>query len=234
MPDGADAVVIVEDTSKDGDRVNVRASVTAGQNIGRRGQDMKTGHAIVHDGDFLTPARVGAIAASGIARLRVYARPTVAILSTGNEIAPVGHPLAPGQVYDINRFTLEAVIRQHGGNAWMLPIAADTLDDVLAAIDRARGHDLFVFSGGSSVGDRDLVIDAIQARGEVEFHGVAVKPGKPTALGRMNGAPVLGAARLPDVVPVERVHAARADAAQDGAPAGLAAADGDDDVRRGG
>lgn len=191
MPAGADAVMIVEDTSKDDERVSLRAAVVPGQNLGRRGQDMKAGDTIVRDGDWLTPARVGAIASSGAERVLVYARPAVAIISTGNEIAPAGHPLAPGQVYDVNRFTLEAVIRHHGGDAWMLPVAADTLEDVLSAVDRARGHDLYVFSGGSSVGDRDLVIDAIKARGDVEFHGIAVKPGKPTALGHMHGSPVL-------------------------------------------
>jgi molybdenum cofactor synthesis domain-containing protein len=119
-------------------------------------------------------------------------RPTVAILSTGNEIAEPGRPLAPGQIYDINRFTLEAIVRRHGGVATALPIAADSVEDLSAALDAARAHDIVVFSGGSSVGERDLILDVLEQRGTVHFHGIAVKPGKPTVFGAIGGVPVFG------------------------------------------
>jgi molybdopterin molybdotransferase len=122
----------------------------------------------------------------------VFARPSVAILSTGNEIIAPGQPLGPGQIYDVNRFTLETIINRHGGRTVILPTAADTIDELSDALTEAQTHDIVVFSGGSSVGDRDLTLDALKARGEILFHGVAVKPGKPTVFGRIGRTPVFG------------------------------------------
>jgi molybdenum cofactor synthesis domain-containing protein len=140
----------------------------------------------------LNPARVGAIAATGVVDVEVFARPSVAILSTGNEIAEPGQPLGPGQIYDINRFTLETIVRRHGGTSAALPIAADSVEALSAALDVARAHDIIVFSGGSSVGERDLILDVLRQRGTVHFHGVAVKPGKPTVFGTIGDTPVFG------------------------------------------
>jgi molybdopterin molybdotransferase len=195
MPDGADAVVMVEETERD-DRepatIRVLSPVYPRQHIGRRGADLAAGQMVIARGQVLAPSRIGALAATGITAVDVYARPTVAILSTGNEIAEPGQPLAPGQIYDINRFTLEAVVRRHGGIPVPLPTAIDTIDDLSAAVDEACRHDVVVFSGGSSVGERDLILDLLQQRGEVLFHGIAVKPGKPTAFGRIGCTPVFG------------------------------------------
>ena len=192
MPAGADAVVMVEDTDRaDGD-VRVKAAVTAGQHVGRRGADLAAGQVVLRAGDVLSPARVGALAATGITSAGVYARPSVALLSTGNEIVEPGQPLAPGQIYDINRFTLSTIVRRHGGLATALPIAGDTIAELSAALDRALGHDLIVLSGGSSVGERDLILDVLRERGTVLFHGIAVKPGKPTAFGSIGDTPVFG------------------------------------------
>jgi molybdopterin molybdotransferase len=127
-----------------------------------------------------------------VTEIEVFARPRVAILSTGNEIVEPGRPLAAGQIYDINRYTLSAVITAHGGTPVVLPTALDTIDDLAAAVRAAAGHDVLVFSGGSSVGERDLILDVLQRLGEVIFHGIAVKPGKPTVFGRIGNQPVLG------------------------------------------
>jgi len=135
---------------------------------------------------------MGAVAAIGARTIDVYARPSVAVLSTGNEITQPGLPLAPGQFYDVNRFTLEGVVRRHGGRPVALATAGDTLEALISSLDNACAHDIVVFSGGSSVGDRDLMRDALRARGEVIFHGVAVKPGKPTAFGRVGTTVVFG------------------------------------------
>ena len=126
--------------------------------------------------------------------------------------------MKPGQIYDINRFTLSAVVSDNGGIPIAYPPAPDTLDALLEALDDLVDYDIVVFSGGSSVGERDLIRDAIAAKGKLLFHGVAVKPGKPTGLGIVNGKPVFAMPGYPDLVPVERAHAARADAAPNRAP----------------
>jgi molybdenum cofactor synthesis domain-containing protein len=100
--------------------------------------------------------------------------------------------LKAGQIYDVNRFTLAALLAAHGGAPVILPPEPDVLDALSNALDRALDADVIVFSGGSSVGERDLMIDLLQARGEILFHGIAVKPGKPTLLGRVKGKPVIG------------------------------------------
>ena len=193
MPEGGDAVVMVEETDRGpGDDVHVFTPVYPRQHVGRRGADISSGQVVLDAGDVLTPSRLGSIAALGLADVEVFDRPTVAILSTGNEIIQPGQPLGPGQIYDINRFTLGAVIGEHGGVAVSYPTAIDTLDALEAAVDTCLENDVLVFSGGSSVGERDLTLDVLERKGEVLFHGIAVKPGKPTVFGRIDDKPVLG------------------------------------------
>jgi molybdenum cofactor synthesis domain-containing protein len=193
MPEGANAVVMVEDTnSDDSGAVQVFAPVAPAQNIGRQGSDIRKGQTVLHPGAMLNASRIGSIAALGITDVEVYGKPHVAILSTGNEIVTPGHPLAPGQIYDINRFTISAVIDDHGGIPVRYKTAVDTIEDLSAAVDECLEQDLVVFSGGSSVGERDLILDVIAAKGEVLFHGIAVKPGKPTAFGRIRDRLVFG------------------------------------------
>jgi molybdenum cofactor synthesis domain-containing protein len=193
MPDGADAVVMVEETERaSADDVRVFTPVYPRQNVGRRGADIVQGQAGLGTGDLLNPSRIGALAALGFTEVDVYEQPTIAILSTGNEIVEPGQPLQPGQIYDINRFTLSAVIADHGGRPVPYQSAQDTLDDLERAIDQCLKDDVLVFSGGSSVGERDLILDVIGRRGEIVFHGIAVKPGKPTVFGVISGKPVFG------------------------------------------
>jgi molybdenum cofactor synthesis domain-containing protein len=192
MPSGADAVVMVEETDRAGDQVRVMTPVYPQQHVGRRAADIAIGQAVVKAGHVLNPSRIGAIAATGSLDINVYARPSVAILSTGNEIAEPGQPLAPGQIYDINRFTLETIVRRHGGAGVALPITADSVEELSAALDAALVHDIIVFSGGSSVGERDLILDVLHRRGTVHFHGIALKPGKPTVFGTIEGKPIFG------------------------------------------
>ncbi len=194
MPDGADAVVMVEETEteSEGDAVRILTPVYPRQNVGRRGADLAAGQMIVPAGAVLNPSRIGALAGAGVTDVEVYGRPSVAILSTGNEIVPPGGPLGPGQIYDINRFTLESIVARHGGIGVAMPIAADTRAELGAALDAARAHDIIVFSGGSSVGERDLMLDVLRDKGDVLFHGIAVKPGKPTVFGTVGGTAVFG------------------------------------------
>lgn len=193
IPDGSDAVVMVEETEKDASvDVRIFTPVYPRQNVGRRGADLQAGQPVLRAGDLLNPARVGVLAAMGVTEVNVFARPRVAILSTGNEIVDPGEPLAPGQIYDINKYTLMAIVAEHGGSPEPHRTAADTLEDLSDAIDECLDADLLVFSGGSSVGERDLILDVLAQRGEVLFHGIAVKPGKPTAFGLIGGKLVFG------------------------------------------
>ena len=188
MPEGADAVVIVEETDGEASgAVRVFSPVSRGQNVGPQGADISRGQQVLQAGTTLTPSRVGAAAALGLSEVAVYARPRVAILSTGNEIVEPGQLLEPGQIYDINRFTLAAVVTAHGGEPVAYRTAHDTVEALSGALDACLRDDLLVFSGGSSVGERDLILDLLAARGTVIFHGIAVKPGKPTAFGRVAG-----------------------------------------------
>jgi molybdenum cofactor synthesis domain-containing protein len=192
LPPGADAVVMVEETARVGTTIRILSAVTAGQNIGRRGADIRCGDRVVVAGDVLVPSRVGALAAIGMAEVEAFARPRVAILSTGNEVVDPGEPLPPGHIFDVNRFTLGAVVAQHGCAPELHRPVGDALDALVDAIDRASAADVIIFSGGSSVGDRDLILDAVRARGEMVFHGIAVRPGKPTAFAIVNERPFFG------------------------------------------
>ena len=192
MPPGADAVVIVEETESHDDIVRVFAPVSPAQNIGRQGADIQKGQTVLQSGTLLNASRVGSLAALGLTTVTVFEKPRVAILSTGNEIVEPGQPLAPGQIYDINRFTLAAVVTENGGVAVPYRIATDTIEDLSRSVDDCLEQDILVFSGGSSVGERDLILNVITARGEMLFHGIAVKPGKPTAFGRIAGKLIFG------------------------------------------
>jgi len=188
MPEGADAVVMVEETDID-DRgsVSIFAVASPRQNIGRQGADIQKGQHVLQQGTLLNASRLGAIAALGLTEVAVYEKPRVAILSTGNEIVDPGQPLGPGQIYDINRVTVSGVVSDNGGTPIPYRTAADTIDDLSRAVDECLEQDVMVFSGGSSVGERDLILDVVASKGEMLFHGIAVKPGKPTAFGRIKG-----------------------------------------------
>ena len=220
LPEGADAVVMVEETERTDDgNVRVFTPVYPGQHVGRRGADIATGQPVLPEGDVLNSGRIGVLAAIGALEVDVYDKPRVSLLSTGNEIVEPGRPLAPGQIYDINRFTLSSIIVAHGGSVGFASTVPDTLPDLRRAIESAASADLIIFSGGSSVGERDLIVDVLQETGDVIFHGIAVKPGKPTILGKVRGKPVLGHAGQPDIVPVECLCPSHSHAAQDGPPA---------------
>jgi molybdopterin molybdotransferase len=192
VPVGTDAVVMVEETSRHGTTVTFRREATKGLHITPHGSDLRSGEAALVAGDAVTPARLGALAAIGLAEVDVYRKPRVAIASTGNELVEPGQPAGPGQIYDINRHTLEALVTRHGGIAEIHRAISDDLDGLRGAVDAMRDADLIVLSGGSSVGERDLVVDLVRERGEVIFHGIAVKPGKPTLLATLGRQLLLG------------------------------------------
>lgn len=192
MPKGADSVVMVEETEKFGDDVSIFKAVYPGANIGKIGEDIKQGDLILKKGTVFDPGKIGVLASQGLSSAKVYIRPKVAVMPTGEEIAQAGQKLLPGQIFDINSHTIAAVVRQSGGDPLKLPIAEDKKAQLRVAIKKALGADMVVISGGSSVGERDLMFDILEELGQVIFHGIQVKPGKPTMFALVQGKPVLG------------------------------------------
>ena len=143
-------------------------------------------------GTSLDPSKIGVLAALGIPEVSVFARPSVAVIPSGNEIVNPGDPLEPGKIYDINSYTLSALVRNAGATPHLFPVMKDTLEDVRRSLHDALACDVIVLSGGSSVGERDVMLEAVEGMGEVKFHGVAVKPGKPTLCAVIEGRLVLG------------------------------------------
>ncbi len=197
VPAGADAVVQVEDTELEGDsgqsgKVKIYKPVYPRQNVSPQGEDIQAGRHVLTPGTRLDPSKIGVLAALGITQVPVFVKPTLAVIPSGNEIMRPGDPLGPGKIYDINSYTLSALIQEVGGLPILFPIMQDTLEDVRRTLQEALACDLTVLSGGSSVGERDVMLEAVESLGEVKFHGIAVKPGKPTLCGVIQGKLVLG------------------------------------------
>jgi molybdopterin molybdotransferase len=193
MPPGADAVVMVEDTSLDGERVSIVASVEPGESVRRRGQDVRAGAVVIAAGRRMRPADVGMAASLGYARLEVGRRPRVGILATGDELIDVGEPERADRLYDVNSYAVAAQITEAGGIPAALGIARDTPESLRAALSGLDGLDALIVCGGVSVGKFDFVKDVLTDLGmAMEFWRVAMKPGSPMAFGLINGRPVFG------------------------------------------
>jgi molybdopterin molybdotransferase len=241
VPEGADAIVIQEDTERDGARVTIREAASAGRHIRRRGQDFSEGDTLLPAGRRLSPRDIGLAAAADHPWLAVHRRPRVAILATGDEIALPGEPVPPGGIVSSNAHALAALVSAAGGVPTVLAIARDTADAIAAAADAASGADLLVTSGGASVGDYDLLQAGLGPRGlAVDFWTVAMRPGKPLMFGTLGALPVLGLPGNPVsalvcgllfVLPALRRLAGLPDAAPARARARLGAAMGQNDRR---
>ncbi|HEV2217023.1 MAG TPA: gephyrin-like molybdotransferase Glp [Candidatus Dormibacteraeota bacterium] len=180
VPEGADTVVMVEDTRVEGDSVTVPAGLTAGTNLHRPGADLHAGELVVPSGTQLGPAEIGLAAALGVPRLRVHLRPRVALMSTGDELVEVGETPGPGQIPDSNRWALLAALREAGADVRLLGIAPDTADGLRELVTGALSEaDVLVTSGGVSVGTHDLVKPLMESLGTVHIGRVKLKPGKP-------------------------------------------------------
>jgi molybdopterin molybdotransferase len=186
LPAGADAVVMQEQATPDGERVRFAAVPPAGEWIRRTGEDIRRGATILAAGARLSPQALGLAASVGLAALPVRPRLRVACFFTGDELAMPGEPLAPGAIYNSNRFVLGAQLRRLDCEVRDLGIVPDTLAATRAALrEAAREADLIVTSGGMSVGEEDHVKPALQAEGELRTWQIAIKPGKPLAWGRV-------------------------------------------------
>ncbi|WP_417517586.1 gephyrin-like molybdotransferase Glp [Minwuia sp.] len=192
MPRGADTVVMQEDVAVTGDRLTIPPGLQPGANRRRKGEDIESGKALLGAGTRMGPAELALAAAGGLDRVLVHHRPRVAVLSTGDEIAPVGGGLNPGQVYDANAPLLLGLLRRIGIDASHHGIVADDLSATIAALEDASEADLVITSGGASTGDADHVRAAVQHLGAVHLWRLAVKPGRPLAFGHVRGTAFVG------------------------------------------
>lgn len=206
LPDGADAVVPFEDTG-DMDRskkarleepaseIEVRVAVHARDNTRPAGEDMRRGEVAMSAGRVVRPQEIGVLASLGRETVLVHRRPRVAILATGDELLEIHEPLAPGKIRNSNEYTNAALVTRTGGAPIRLGIARDTQADLTDKIRQGlkQGADLFLTSGGVSVGDYDVVKDVLGTEGEMQFWQVNMKPGKPLAFGLLpGGVPLIG------------------------------------------
>lgn len=196
LPDGADAVVMVEKTQISGDNeIEVMGSAAPGENLVQIGEDVEEGQTLLERGQRIRPQEIGGLVAVGITELEVMPKPRVAVLSCGDELVQPHENPALGQIRDINGHVLAALVAEAGAEPVRLGIARDTVDSLLGmARDGLSNADMLVLSAGSSVGSRDLTRTVIEQLGEpgVLRHGLAVKPGKPTVLAVCDGKPVIG------------------------------------------
>ena len=198
IPQGADAVVMVEDTNGDKKTVKIFKEIKKAKNIIIKGEDIQAGQLLLTPGTWLRPQNIGLIASVGTESVTVFSKPKVAVFSTGSELVEPGSKLSTNAVlYDSNRYMLSAMINECGGEAIDLGICKDDPASIENTLKKAQQYDMIVISGGSSVGEKDYVPDIINNAGKLLVHGVAMRPGSPTALGIVNGKPVISTPGYP-------------------------------------
>lgn len=195
LPAGADAVIMVEYTEYlDDNTIETAHAVAPGENVVWKGEDIKEGELLLPEGHFMRPQDIGVLAGLGITTMKVYRKPVVAIISTGDELIPPEADPAPGQIRDINSYSLGATIENNGGIAKYIGIVEDSFSRLKETVQTSLDADLVLISGGSSVGLKDMTVNVLNSLGEpgVLLHGIAIKPGKPTILAVIDDTPVLG------------------------------------------
>jgi len=206
LPSGADAVVMLEHVQYgEQNLIEVLKPVAPRENVISAGEDVKKGELLLKKGRLLRAQDIAALAGVGFEQVVVYERPRVSIILTGDEIVPLGSALRPGQVRDINSFTLAGLIRENGGNPVRMGICKDIYEEIRDVVQRSLGDsDIVLVTGGSSVGTKDMTAQIIGSLGSpgVLFHGVTLKPGKPTIGAVVNGVPVFGLPGHPAAVAV--------------------------------
>jgi len=193
VPQGADAVVMLEYAVQKDDKILIYRPVVMGENVMKAGSDIRKGETILKRGQTLSSREIGVLAALGWTRVDVYQQPRVAVISTGAEIAEPGKPLPPGKIYDINAYTLSAAVSECGGKPVNFGIVPDNVDRLKAVLKEAlNSADVVVTSGGVSVGPSDVIPQALDQLGKpgVIVCGLASKPGKPTTIAMIDGKPV--------------------------------------------
>jgi molybdopterin molybdotransferase len=196
IPKGADAVEMVEYTEwVDSRTLHASKALSPLENVIQVGEDVKAGEVVLHRGHLIRPQEIGLMAGIGKTDVRVFLRPRVAVISSGDEIVPVEDVPRPGEIRDINRYTIVTMVEETGGIPIFLGIAKDRSDDLKEKIDLGlKESDMVVITGGSSVGALDLTVDVLQTFQETEIlgHGISIRPGKPTLIADVGGKPFLG------------------------------------------
>ena len=193
IPEGADSVVMQEQTTRVGDQIQLHAGVEVGQNIRWQGEDLSAGSPVLEPGTTLNGSHLGLAAAVGVRELCVARRPTVGIIATGDELVEAPTPLTPGTIYSSNTAALMGLVREAGATPIDCGVARDSLVSTREAFERAMACDIILSTGGVSVGDFDVVREAMESVGaEMQFWRVAMKPGKPLALGIVGDTPTIG------------------------------------------
>ncbi|MEJ2061396.1 MAG: molybdopterin molybdotransferase MoeA [Gammaproteobacteria bacterium] len=193
MPDGADTVIMQENTTRDGDFVEIGAGHTPGDNVRHPGEDLRAGDTVVERGRLVNAADIGLLASLGIAEVDVLRRPTVAYFSTGDELKGIGSPLQKGDIYDSNRYTLHAMLQRLPVETIDMGVVRDDKEDVEAAFkEAAENADLVITSGGVSVGEADYIKTTLEKLGQVGFWKIAMKPGRPLSFGHLGNTAFLG------------------------------------------
>jgi molybdopterin molybdotransferase len=191
LPRGADSVVQFELTdegkSTDNTRVGVLAEVNSGRNVRKAGEDIARGNTALRKDTVLRPSEIGLIASLGYSKVKVIRRPVVAVLSTGNELVELGHPLPEGKIYDSNAYSIAGLVKRYGGIPKVLGIARDDEKELVEKLKQAQDADMLLTTGGVSMGDYDMVKDILARDGRMVFWQVRVKPGKPLAFGKIKG-----------------------------------------------
>ncbi|MGQ9720696.1 MAG: molybdopterin molybdotransferase MoeA [Candidatus Jordarchaeum sp.] len=190
IPSDADAVVMVEYTKRIDGEIEVYSPVTPGKNVSKLGEDVKKGQKILSNGKQIRPQEETMLLQCGIAEVKVAKRPRVAIVSSGSELVDIDKAPELGQVISTNSYTLASMVRVYGGEPKLLGIVPDIPEELERAIEEALKYDMGVFSGGTSVGKYDYLPDLLEKKGELIFHGVAMKPGSPTAVSFLKGKPI--------------------------------------------
>src|ERR1700682_1778260 len=192
MPEGADAVVRVEDTAERDGRVDIRVAVEPETSVRHAGSDNRWGDRVAEPGQIVTPGLIGVLAAPGRTTDRPVRRPRVTVLTTGDELRDAGESLGPGQITNTNRYTLRAALEEVGAEVVDAGVARDVREELVARLQSAARTDLIVSTGGVSMGAYDLVRALLEEQGAVDFWQVALRPGKPLMVGTVEGRPLIG------------------------------------------
>ncbi len=192
MPEGADAVVRVEDTVERDGRVEIRVGVEPDTSVRHAGSDIRRGDTVAQGGRIVTPGLIGVLASTGRTTVRTIRRPRVTILTTGDELRDAGESLGPGQITNTNRYTLRAALEEAGAEVVDAGVARDVREDLVTRLQAAVRTDLIVSTGGVSMGAYDLVRALLEEQGAVDFWQVALRPGKPLMVGTVEGRPLIG------------------------------------------